>query len=289
MTNKENEALKKESSKSKSKSNYNNSGSVDQALDELQKIVKVFGQKSFPDKIAKSYVKGAGVPCGKWSLGNRFLVFLNNRSDARGYKQWGAVGRHVKKGAKAMKILAPKMVMIEEKDNDGIKTGKKFPVLSGFRAIPVFRYEDTEGCPLKEYKPKALPPLLNVAKKWGVDVRYDDTSIGEWGSYNPKAKEIRLCTEEAGTFFHELAHLAHMKIDGKLKQGQDPEQEAIAQLSSCVLSKMYGMDGMGYTFNYIGHYAKDKTPLAVGKMCFKVMSKVGKILELILNESEESK
>ena len=117
------------------------------------------------------------------------------------------------------------MVMIEEKDNDGIKTGKKFPVLSGFRAIPVFRYEDTEGCPLKEYKPKALPPLLNVAKKWGVDVRYDDTSIGEWGSYNPKAKEIRLCTEEAGTFFHELAHLAHMKIDGKLKQGQDPEQE----------------------------------------------------------------
>ena len=82
MTNKENEALKKESSKSKSKSNYNNSGSVDQALDELQKIVKVFGQKSFPDKIAKSYVKGAGVPCGKWSLGKyETMIFLKGNAE----------------------------------------------------------------------------------------------------------------------------------------------------------------------------------------------------------------
>ena len=295
MTNKENEELKKqEKVASESHVTSPNSGSLDKALDELDKIVKVFGSKDFPKKIAKIYIKGAGKPMGKWSFGNQMLVLLGNSEDARGFKQWGSVGRHVIKGRKAIRILAPKMVMIDEKDKiTKKKTGKKFPVCVGFNAIPVFRYEDTEGTPLKEYKPKQLPPLIGVAEKWGVKVRYDDTSImGENGSYSPSNKEIRLCVEEMDTFFHELAHLAHMKIDGKLKMGQDPEQEAIAQLTACVLSKMYGYDAMTYTFNYISSYSKSiegeggNRPLKVGKMCFKVMKKVQQILECILDQKE---
>ncbi len=291
MTNKENEELKKqEKVASESHVTSPNSGSLDKALDELDKIVKVFGSKDFPKKIAKIYIKGAGKPMSKWSFGNQMLVLLGNSEDARGFKQWGAVGRHVIKGRKAIRILAPNMIMVDETDDYGKKTGNKFPICVGFRAIPVFRYEDTEGSPLKEYKPKQLPPLIDVAEKWGVKVRYDDTSMGENGSYSPSRKEIRLCVEEMDTLFHELAHLAHMKIDGKLKQGQDPEQEAIAQLSACVLSKLYGYNAMTYTFNYISSYSKSiegeggNRSLKVGKMCFKVMKKVQQILELILSE-----
>ena len=265
---------------------------IDVALKELEKVVKVFSQKSFPDKIAKTFIKGAGKPMSKWSWGNQLLVYIQKTTDARGYKQWKKVDRNVKRGSKAISILAPVMIKIPKKDSVTklVVEPKEFiPICIGFKAIPIFRYEDTEGKPLKEYKPKDIPPLLSVAEKWGVKVRYDDTAIGEYGSYNSTNKEIRLCTESIDTFFHELAHIAHEKIDGTLKGGQDPEQEAIAELTACVLSTIYGYNIKNYAFNYIGHYAKDKKPLAVGRMCFKVMGKVGKVLELILTESGDEK
>ena len=265
---------------------------IDVALKELEKVVKVFSQKSFPDKIAKTFIKGAGKPMSKWSWGNQLLVYIQKTTDARGYKQWKKVDRNVKRGSKAISILAPVMIKIPKKDSVTklVVEPKEFiPICIGFKAIPIFRYEDTEGKPLKEYKPKDIPPLLSVAEKWGVKVRYDDTAIGEYGSYNSTNKEIRLCTESIDTFFHELAHIAHEKIDGTLKGGQDPEQEAIAELTACVLSTIYGYNIKNYAFNYIGHYAKDKKPLAVGRMCFKVMGKVGKVLELILTESADEK
>ena len=271
-------------------------GNLDVALKELDKVVKVFSQKSFPDKIAKTFIEGAGKPMSKWSWGNQLLVYIQNTTDARGRKMWLKKGRTIisedGKRRKPIGILAPIMIKIPKKDpvTKLVIEPKEFiPICIGFKSIPVYRYEDTEGEPLKEYKPKELPPLISVAEKWGVTVRYDDTTRGEFGSYNPTNKEIRLCTESIDTFFHELAHIAHEKIDGKLKQGQDPEQEAIAELTACVLSTIYGYDVKDYAFNYIGHYAKDKKPLAVGKMCFKVMGKVGKVLELILTESADEK
>jgi hypothetical protein len=265
---------------------------VDIALSELDKVIKVFSQKQFPEKIAKTFITGAGKPMSKWSLGNQFLVFLQESEDARGYKQWQEVGRHVKKGAKAIHILAPRMLKIPKKDpitKIELEPKEFIPICIGFRAIPLFRYEDTEGKPLKVYKPKVVPPLLDIAKKWGVKVKYDSTRVGELGSFNQEKNEIRLCTESIDTFFHELAHVAHRRIDGKLIGGQDPEQEAIAELTACVLSSIYGYDVKGYAFTYIGSYAKDKKPVTVGKMCFKVMKKVQKVLELILTESADDK
>ena len=271
-------------------------GNIDVALKELDKVVKVFSQKSFPDKIAKTFITGAGKPMSKWSWGNQLLVYIQNTTDARGRKMWLKKGRTIiSEGGKQRNpigILAPVMIKVPKKDSVTrlVVEPKEFiPICIGFKSIPVYRYEDTKGEPLKEYKPKNIPPLLSVAEKWGVTVRYDDTTVGEFGSFNSSKKEIRLCTESIDTFFHELAHLAHEKIDGKLKGGQDPEQEAIAELTACVLSTIYGYDVKDYAFNYIGHYAKDKKPLAVGKMCFKVMGKVGKVLELILTESADEK
>ena len=49
---------------------------IDIALNELDRVIKVFSQKEFPEKIAKVFIKGVGKPMNKWSLGNQFLVFL---------------------------------------------------------------------------------------------------------------------------------------------------------------------------------------------------------------------
>ena len=153
--------------------------------------------------------------------------------------------------------------------------------------MPVFRVEDTEGadvCYVKD-APSTLPPLANVAEKWGVTIQYRPTSEGEYGGFSQTKNSIYLSTDDQSTFWHELAHKAHSKIE-TLKGGQDPEQEAIAQLTAAVLGRMYGHNVDGYTFDYIGAYAGERSTEQVAKMCMKVMSKVEKVLKLILEADE---
>ncbi len=74
-------------------------------------------------------------------------MLLNNTEDARGFNQWREAGRYVKKGSKAFYILAPMFKKIrEEKVSSGEITEKE--ILAGFRAVAVFRFEDTEGEPI---------------------------------------------------------------------------------------------------------------------------------------------
>ena len=260
--------------------------SIEKAKEQLTKMVEILSSEKLPDTISKTYLESAGIPSDEWTLSNRMLMYFEGTQDARGYRQWLKVGRHVKKGSKAMYILAPRKIKKTETGDDGKEREKM--MMAGFVGVPVFRYEDTDGCPLVTVKnePKTVLPLKDVAEKWGISVRYDGSRHGEYGSYNLETDEIRLCTDSVDTFFHELAHKAHNKFE-TLKPGQDPEQETVAQLTACVLSKIYGYDVTGDTQNYIGSYAEENTPEAVGRLCFKVLGKVEKILDMILKTEAE--
>lgn len=259
---------------------------ADRAREQLGRIVELFSSKELPDMLAKSYLEPAGSPSDKWSLGNRLIMTMEGTYDARGYRQWQQVGRHVVRGRKAIYIIGPTMRRRVDVDKEtGEETVTSYVV--GFHAIPVFRYEDTDGERIKTVKrePRSLPPLADVAARWGIDTRYDATRHGEYGSYSKSDAEIRLCTDDVSTFFHELAHAAHSRLE-ELKPGQDPRQEAIAQLVACVLGRTYGYDVDGYTYNYIAHYAGSAEPAEVGRMCYRVLGKVEKILDMILGGEE---
>ena len=165
-------------------------------------------------------------------------------------------------------------------------TSRRF--VAGFVGVPVFRYEDTDGAELKRVKnaPKTLPPLADVARHWGISVRFDATRHGEYGSFSKSDAEIRLCTDEVSTFFHELAHAAHSRIE-ELKPGQDATQEIVAQLVACTLARSYGYDADGYTYGYLGYYAGGSDPETIGKSCYRVIGTVEKILELIFKGKAE--
>ena len=255
---------------------------ADRAREQLGRIVELFSSTELPDMLAKTYLEPAGSPSDKWSLGNRLIMTMEGTYDARGYRQWQQVGRHVVKGRKAIYIIGPTMRRRVDVDKEtGEETVTAYVV--GFHSIPVFRYEDTDGEKIKTVKrePRRLPPLADVAAQWGIDTRYDATRHGEYGSFSKSDAEIRLCTDDVSTFFHELAHAAHSRIE-ELKPGQDPLQEATAQLVACVLGRTYGYDVDGYTYNYIAHYAGSAEPAEVGRMCYRVLGKVEKILDLIL-------
>ena len=204
-------------------------------------------------------------------------MFISGTMDARGFRQWQQVNRHVKKGAKAVHILVP----VFKKADDSSEDNK---ILTGFTAKPVFRVEDTVGEPL-EYEQIELPelPLLDRAKEWGLNVKAIPGSPSGYGYYNPVKKEIGLATPDELTLFHEMAHHADKLIKGKLNKGQDPLQEVTAELAAAILCQLVGKqsDSLGNSYKYISGYAV-KLKMSAHSACLRVMADTEKILKLIL-------
>jgi antirestriction protein ArdC len=93
-----------------------------------------------------------------------------------------------------------------------------------------------------------------------------------------------LATSEEIVFLHELSHVAHEKVNGSLKRGQDPFQEIVAELSAAALCKIVGKKGngrVGNSYRYIEKYA-EKIKMSPYNACLKVMSETEKVLNLIL-------
>ncbi|MCJ7685209.1 MAG: antirestriction protein, partial [Desulfobacteraceae bacterium] len=198
--------------------------------------------------------------------------------------QWQQVDRFVKKGSKGFFILVPFIKKV-----DGEQGGEK-EILVGFGCRPVFRVEDTDGKEL-EYENMDLPdlPLLERAEEWGVNVRAIPGNYRYYGYYSMERKEISLATPEEKVFFHELSHVAHEKVNGSLKRGQDPFQEIVAELSAAALCKLVGKKGngrVGNSYRYIKKYA-EKIKISPYNACLKVMSETEKVLNLILKGESE--
>ena len=249
---------------------------VKQALDS---IVQRFKEGDIPEAIAYSIFPIPNIPASKWSLLNRTLMFFAGTSDARGYRQWQQVGRHVKRGSKAFTILAPRFITEQTEDEE-----EKKAVLIGFLGVPVFKVEDTEGKPL-DYQEIELPelPLMEVAREWGISLKAIPGNYRYFGYFSQERKEIALATEEESVFFHELAHAAHQRILGDFKKGQDWKQEIVAELSASVLCKIVGKTSkhLGNSYRYIEKYAKSAN-LTPWQGCMRVISDTEKVLNLIM-------
>ena len=245
----------------------------------LNSVLERFETGDIPEAIAYSMFPFPEVPSARWSLLNRTLQFLHGTLDSRGIRQWNRVNRFVKKGSKAFYILVPFIKKVEDSDEDK-------QVLIGFGTKAVFRVEDTDGQSL-EYENIELPrfPLIDRAKAWGISVRAIPGNYRYFGLYSAERKEIALASETECVFFHELAHTAHDIVKGGLKNGQDPLQEIVAELSSHCLCRLVGKTGdkhLGNSFRYISRYA-DKINLSPLSACTKVLNEVEQVLHLILN------
>lgn len=218
----------------------------DRAKALLDNIVNQISSNTISQFMHKSLF-GTDVPMVKWSALNRFSCYISGTEDARGYRQWQEVGRYVRKGSSAIHIFAPLMIDMENEEE------KK---LVGFKPIPVFRVEDTDGDPLsyanqiRSVDPAALP-LAELSKELGIEVQVGTTTKSEYGSFSPAAKKIRICTDSEQTFLHELSHA----IDHLL--GNKEASEVVAELSACFLASLYGLQAnIGFTQEYIKSWSK---------------------------------
>ncbi len=263
--------------------------------DSIDSLMEMFKSGDFPEKIALSIIRrheGDTIPADDWSLGNRTLMLAQGTTDARGYKQWMEVNRFVKKGSRAIYILAPLTRKIRETDK---ATGeeKDTVIITGFRPIPVFPVEATDGEPLPnfDYVPKTFPPFFDVTEKLNIKVEYRPMMGNYYGKFSTSGgnQMIQLCSASEVVYLHELSHAAHASlVDLRV---YDPDKaEVVAEFSAVVLCALSGIKGYeNQAYEYIRHYCRkdEQKPEGVMKKIMSVLSDVEKVVNIILDATSD--
>ncbi len=251
----------------------------DTAQASLQRVIEQFKEGDLsPIREVVRIQLDTAAPASKWSLSNKVLAFIQaGELDCRGFRQWEQVGRHVKKGSNAIYILRPRLAKITKLED---KETKEYLLCVGFATLPVFAASETDGNEaIQSYEPAELPPLVEVAKSLGIAVDYIPVAPDRLGDCNPDGSKIRIGTHDPSVFFHELAHAIHARIIGKLKGGQNSEQETVAEFTAAVLMDIYGLENhTGNAWRYISHYSDD--PLVA---ITKALGTVEKVLAVLFD------
>jgi antirestriction protein ArdC len=256
------------------------------------KLVELFKTGNPGRAMAHIFIKQGGRHCDNWSFNNRLITILYGYTDAMGFKQWLAKGRVVKKGEKAFYILAP-LTCKGKKNVNGVETEYMF--IRGFRGLPVFGYEQTEGEPIEFVDNEHINslPLLEVAKHWGVDVgTYNGNKNRPCGYFSPNQMHIMLGVKNLSTWLHELVHVAENKL-GRLTadnyQEQKLEAEIVAELGATVLAHCLGLGDAaddGGCWEYIKSYSEryKKEPC---EAAYRLIDRTCEAVNHILKTNEE--
>lgn len=223
-----------------------------------------------------------------YSLNNTLLIALQNpqASLIAGFKSWERnFDRHVKRGEKGIKILAPspytKKVrqekvnpdtgeIILDKNGNPVKeeTEIKF---TAFRVVSVFDVSQTEGKELpsmahnlnekiKDYT-LYVEALKQVAQ---VPIEFKDIEGETHGYYNRATERIAIKggmseSQTVKTMIHEIAHsILHNDNVPDAKEKDRQTKEVEAESVAYTVCKHFGIDSSDYSFGYIAGWSADK-------------------------------
>ena len=265
------------------------------AADVANDILAAFERGTVPAACAQIFLHRKGDrPSARWSWRNQLIAALRGHADARGFRQWQEVGRTVRKGEHAFHILGPVMVKAkrgEASEDDSSETpGLR---LAGFRTIPVFGFDQTEGEPLPgESEHRAFLdslPLIEVARAWNLQVTtFNGRDARELGYYGPATGTIALGVENLSTWAHELIHVAdHRRGDCGARRG-GATNEVVAEFGGAILLECLGHHGesdRGGVYAYIESYCRrnDRDPLSV---CTELLDRACAAVDLLLETAD---
>ena len=250
----------------------------------INKVVKTFKDGNIEAIAYATFKSKNGRPSDTWSFTNRLLMLLSGTEDARGFRQWKGVKRHVNKGSKALYILVPMHITKEKKTNAAGEVIEEEKHILFFRSAPVFKYEDTGGEALlkDDFKLEIPGDLMQVATGLNLSVEPEGFRGFAFGSFSNVHNEIKLMSPDVTVFLHELSHAADNELNGKLKGGQHADQEIVAELSASVIAHLRGYELNGRSKQYIEHYAN-----ANWKTVFSVLGRVNKVVGYIVDKAAE--
>ena len=197
----------------------------------------------------------------RYSYHNQLLIThqMPEASRVAGFRKWRQMGRWVRKGSKAVKILAPRFEKIMELNEETGELQEKETVVNFF-PVSVFDVSQTEGEPLPEvsitvegdnYK-DFLDSLMAFCESRNIKVSFKALHVNGMLGYS-KGGQIAITNTESvntqvNTMIHEVAHeLLHK---GKVinRQRGEIQAEGVAY----VVTKHFGMENK--SFNYLALY-----------------------------------
>ena len=228
-----------------------------------------------------------------YSFNNTLLIALQ-RPDASlvaGYQAWQKnFNRHVKRGEKGIRILAPAPYKIKEErdkldpvtgevmlDKDGMPQTEEVEVkIPAFRAVSVFDVSQTDGEPLPELEAKELLSTVEGYEDFIKAITYvapapigfEDIPGDSKGYFN--IEENRIAVQEGmsesqtlKTMVHETAHsMLHNKEINKediLAPAKDRNtKEVEAEGVAFTVCSHFGIDTSEYTFGYIAGWSSGR-------------------------------
>jgi len=254
---------------------------IKEITEKLQKgIENLFDSENY-----KNYLKTMSR-FTSYSFNNTLLIAMQkpDATAVAGYTTWKQLHRQVKKGEKAIKIIAPcpyrrkgGTEVTDEEDNLG-RDGKPLTenaekVIMRFKVANVFDVSSTEGEPLPEiaYKldgtVKGYTDFMDALKQFSpVPIILKEVKGSANGYYHLADKNIVIdenMSQEMHikTGIHEITHaLLHDKDNGVQKDSMPDRETKEIQAESVAFTvcQYYGIDTSGYSFGYIAGWASGK-------------------------------
>lgn len=226
-----------------------------------------------------------------YSFNNMMLIMLQrpNATMVKGYKQWQELGRHVKKGEKGIKILAPIIEKIEVEildpktkepllKPDGTPETKEITSIKAVKTVTVFDISQTEGREIPNVRDfinrdlqndesiaKLYKDFVNYINNEGkVTVKEQETELGVGGYFAPYENEIVISTntnkndtEKFRVLIHEYAHAKLHNLESEYKELPREHKEAQAESVAYIVSNYYGLDTNDISLGYIATWSQN--------------------------------
>lgn len=233
---------------------------IDNAINEL-----VHSIKNGQSNALRNYLTSMGR-FHQYSFMNIMLISMQSPEASRvaGFHSWKKLGRHIIKGEKGIKIVAPLIRKGEEIEKSNSDSEE---LVYGFRIVHVFDIKQTDGKELPEISkvkgdPQIYSDLLNrLINSLNIKIEYSKniTALGYSTGGKIVIKSGLTPAEDFSVKLHELAHeLLHQKSDEKLsKKQRETEAESVA----FVVCHSIGLDTNSASADYIQLYKGDKDTL----------------------------
>ena len=225
-----------------------------------------------------------------YSYNNILLIAMQcpGATMVAGYESWQRLfKRHVSKGEKAIKILAPcpyKKVIMQDvtdpithqplKNSNGEVIKEKVQItIPAFRPVSVFDVSQTEGEPLPEMatvqeligEVDGFDTLQEIVESMApCAVYHKDIEGSAKGYYSPADNQMVIKNglsqqQEIKTMIHEIAHsLLHNSEKMKDKKISRNDMEVQAESVAYTVCSALGIDTSDYSFGYIAGWSNGK-------------------------------
>jgi len=229
----------------------------------------------------------------RYSFGNVLLIAAqcHEATQVAGFHAWRKMVRFVRKGEKAIFILAPMVYK-----NADASEGDDERVIRGFKWVPVFDVAQTDGEELPSIcnrlagdDPAGLyAQLVAVAQSIGFTVEDAELSGSTNGDCTYDLHRIRVevsnsPAQRVKTLAHEIAH-AMLHEDVKDRRLAELEAESTAY----VVCASLGLNSEDYSFGYVATWAGggDEAVAGIKASCERIQKTAATILRSFDNDEE---